>query len=262
MCGSVQNSNSHHPRIPPSAYFTCVTQHQPLRIVLTGPSCFSSSFLKLTKLTASPAPASDEDETRLDLIIRARDGFTFDLLREVDYRERSGGSQKLTIRLDGPYGSSHARDILSASELSIVIAGGSGIAVAWPLIHHLLSITRSTDTEIIPTRVLRRQKIVLIWVIHKKEHKKWIGKELLKEVENMGVQVIVPKATERGGRPDLHSLISTAVEAYGMKNGNESKKIGVVASGPDGMGRLVRNTCAELATKGRNINVRLEKFGW
>jgi hypothetical protein len=40
------------------------------------------------------------------------------------------------------------------------------------------------------------------------------------------------------------------------------KRIGVVGSGPDSMGRTVRNTCAEMLRDGWNVGVLIEKFGW
>ena len=40
------------------------------------------------------------------------------------------------------------------------------------------------------------------------------------------------------------------------------KTFGVVASGPDGLNRSVRNACAALVREGRNVNVEIEKFGW
>ena len=44
----------------------------------------------------------------------------------------------LTARTDGPYGSHHARSLFQDSDLAILVAGGGGIAVAWPLVNFLL----------------------------------------------------------------------------------------------------------------------------
>jgi len=130
------------------------------------------------------------------------------------------------------------------------------------LLHHLLNISRSTDTEITPTSALRRQKIVLIWVVRKAVHEQWIGKMALTEVENKGVQIIIPLATEDAGHPDLHSMVRGIADGLGRGTGDEGKKIGVVVSGPDGMNRLVRNTCTELVRDGQNVDIAVEKFGW
>lgn len=202
---------------------------------------------------ASAPPIARDDEARLDLLIRAQSGFSRDLLKHVQLHDR------LTLRLDGPYGSSHAQELLEDSDLALVVAGGSGIAVAWPLIRHLVDISRSNDAEIPSTSSIRRQKIILIWVIHKDSHASWLGKEELAEVERQGVEVVLPRATEEVGRPDLEGLINSIVNKL---VGSEGKKIGVVASRPDSMGRLVRNTCSRLARNGGDIDVTVEKFGW
>jgi NAD(P)H-flavin reductase len=204
---------------------------------------------------ASSAPLEEDDQGWLDLLIRAQNGFSRDLLKKARHHDH------LHIRIDGPYGSSHARTMLEDSELAIVVAGGSGIAVVWPLVHHLLDMSRSTDTEIASTSLLRRQKVVLIWVVHKKSHLSWIDNHKLVKAANNGVDIIIPPATEESGRPDLESMIDGLMERYGARQGNV-KKVGVVASGPDSMGRLVRNTCATLVRDGLDVDVTIEKFGW
>lgn len=211
---------------------------------------------------ASAAPSPGFDETQLDLLIRAQNGFSRDLLLKARRLEYPNHQNRLSIRLDGPYGSPHARNLLVDSNLAIVVAGGSGIAVGWPLIHHLLAISRSTDTEVDPTSVLQRRKIVLIWVVHKHTHVEWIGDEEITEVRNMGVEIVIPKATEEIGRPDLRNIISGVINVWRRDRREDKKKIRVVASGPDSMGRLVRNTCADMLLAGQDIDVIIEKFGW
>jgi hypothetical protein len=71
------------------------------------------------------------------------------------------------------------------------------------------------------------------------------------------VQVVVPTAMEEVGRPDLRSLIGSLIF-----EGRHGKRIAVVGSGPDRMGRTVRNTCAEMVGDGWSIGVTIEKFGW
>ncbi|KAG0647051.1 Ferric reductase B [Hyphodiscus hymeniophilus] len=223
-------------------------------IFITVPSLGRSHLFQAHPFTiASAAPREEDDEHRLELLIRAQKGFSHDLLKRARHHNH------LTIRIDGPYGSSHARTMLEDSELAIIIAGGSGIAVAWPLVHHLLGVARSTDTEIAPTSSLRRQKIVLVWVVHKKSHMSWIDSHKLVKAANNGVDIIVPPATEESGRPDLELMIDGLVDRYEVGQG---KKVGVVASGPDSMGRLVRNTCAKLVKDGLDVDVTIEKFGW
>jgi NAD(P)H-flavin reductase len=221
-------------------------------IFLSVPSLSSKHFVQAHPFTiASKGPLPGDDEGRLELLIRAQDGFSRDLLNAARLHKH------LNIRIDGPYRSSHARTMLEDSDVAIVIAGGSGIAVGFPLIHYLLDISRSTDTEIAPTYLLQRQKIVLIWVIHEEAHLSWVGRPALADAENRGVEIIIPQATEEIGRPDLRGMIYKIVEKFG--NGKRTR---VVASGPGSMGRAVRNTCAGLVRDGRNVNVAIEKFGW
>jgi hypothetical protein len=68
----------------------------------------------------SPALKAHDKEAKLDL------------LREATERT------SLTIRIDGPYGSRHPRALLQDCDIAVLVAGGSGIAVAWPLVNFLL----------------------------------------------------------------------------------------------------------------------------
>ncbi|PVH88030.1 hypothetical protein DL98DRAFT_509537 [Cadophora sp. DSE1049] len=222
-------------------------------IFVTVPSISRKHILQAHPFTiASAAPRPGDEVARMDLIIRAQDGFSRDLLNAARLHKT------LKIRIDGPYGSSHAREMLEDSDLALLVAGGSGIAVSWPLIRHLLDINRSSDTEA-PAFSLRRQKVVLIWVIHETAHLSWLGREALAEAELLGAEIIIPRATEEIGRPDLKTMICDLVDLHA---GQKGKKTSVVASGPDGMGRLVRNTCAGLVRDGRAVDVAIEKFGW
>lgn len=197
---------------------------------------------------ASAAPRTGTTTAGLELLIRAQEGFSSDLLRELQTRK------DLRIRLDGPYGSSHARHLLEDSEVVILMAGGSGIAVGWPLVQHLLRYGAG-DTEQATRH--RRQKIYLVWVIHKASHLSWIGRRNLQEAEQSGVETIIPQATEEVGRPDLESVIDEIVE-----KSNAGSKIGIVVSGPNSMTRATRNVTARLVRDGRKAKIAVEKFGW
>ncbi|CZS95078.1 uncharacterized protein RAG0_04871 [Rhynchosporium agropyri] len=141
--------------------------------------------------------------------------------------------------------------MLEDADLALLIAGGSGIAVSWPLVWHLLNTNRSTDTEIAPTTSPRKQKVILIWVIHEAAHLSWIGRESLAEAELLGAEIVIPRATEEIGRPDLETIIQELVDVHASAKGN---KASIVASGPDGMGRkilyLIEN-CKEAETSAR-----------
>ncbi|PQE32375.1 ferric reductase transmembrane component protein [Rutstroemia sp. NJR-2017a WRK4] len=221
-------------------------------VFVTIPSLGRAHALQAHPFTiASAAPIPGNEKTKLDLLIRARDGFSSDLLH-------AARSQKsLSCRLDGPYGSSHARELLEDSDLAVLIAGGSGIAVTWPIVHHLLNISRTDDENAVSGAP--RQRIVLVWIIHKSSHTSWLDSNELQKVKDKGVEVIIPRATTEVGRPDLVGMMEGIVEGWGY---GEGKRIGVVASGPDGMNRTVNNTCARFVKDGRDLGVTIEKFGW
>ncbi|CZS92612.1 hypothetical protein WAI453_006648 [Rhynchosporium graminicola] len=223
-------------------------------IFITIPSLSHTHLLQAHPFTIASAPPNPGDEVaRMDLTIRAQDGFSRDLLNAARLHKT------FNLRIDGPYGSSHTREMLEDADLALLIAGGSGIAVSWPLVWHLLNTNRSTDTEIAPTTSPRKQKVILIWVIHEAAHLSWIGRESLAEAELLGAEIVIPRATEEIGRPDLETIIQELVDVHASAKGN---KASLVASGPDGMGRLVRNTCAGLVRNGREVKVAVEKFGW
>jgi hypothetical protein len=77
---------------------------------------------------ASPAPPDGHEGLwQLQLIIRAQDGFSRELL---DYAVHH---QHTEIILDGPYGATEALNAVNAADRVCLVAGGSGIAVTYPL---------------------------------------------------------------------------------------------------------------------------------
>jgi len=224
-------------------------------IFLTVPSLARKHIFQAHPFTiASPAPTPSESEASIDLIVRAQDGFSADLMKYAK------SHKSVTVRLDGPYGSQSALGLLCESDVAVVVAGGSGVAVAWPIVWSLSESLRVQDLECQPPG--SRQKVVLIWVVHKGSHFSWIGEDGLAQLQARGVEVILPEPTEERGRPDIGLLIEHQVEPHhDIKVGRE-QKIGVVCSGPDGMNRAVRNTCSSLIAQGWNVNVEIEKFGW
>jgi NAD(P)H-flavin reductase len=199
----------------------------------------------------SAAPTMTEDEQGkhawFTLLIRAQaeSGFTYTLLRHA--RQTS----QIRIRLDGPYGSSHTLDVLESSSTAVLVAGGSGIAVAYPLLYALLC-PSSTDPE---ASTKSTRKVKLLWITHSPNHRLWIPEAKLKELEDWGLDVLIPPPTTLAGRPDAGGIVRQWVES---KTGRTS----VVVSGPDGLVRDMRNTCAGLIWRGADIDVQVEKFGW
>lgn len=200
---------------------------------------------------SSAAPSPGANVAQLDFLIRVKEGFSLDLLNKVRKQDR------LRVQLDGPYGSSLTRTMLSDSDLAILVAGGSGIAVAWPLLQYVVDLNRSDEASGVPSFALRNRKIALVWVMRKSAHVSWIGQAALDEVEGSGVDVVLPVATDDQAEPDLEAVVGDLVKRYGR-----GKKIGIVASGPKTLTRNVRNVCAAMVWQGKDVNVRIEKSGW
>lgn len=180
------------------------------------------------------------------LLIRAqaKSGFTHHLLQHARQTPTT------RIRLDGPYGSSHALDMLETSSTAILIAGGSGIAVAYPLLYSLLCPT-ANDPESVPLP----RKVKLLWITHAPDHRLWVPEDKMKELQDWGLDVLIPPPTALAGRPDVRDVLSGWI-------GEEGRGAGVVVSGPDGLVRDVRNECARLVWRGADVDVQVEKFGW
>ena len=203
---------------------------------------------------ASSAPRVGEVEANLKLIIRAQNGFSRDLLHYAK------GHDSVNIRLDGPYGSQSAVQLLEEGDYRLVIAGGSGIAVVWPLICALLQDSRSNDPER-STPLSKKGPIMFVWIIREESHLTWLGKRALMDLEMAGIKCYVPPPTAENGHPDIHGIINDWVSSFDRTDGIR-QQFGVVASGPDGLNRTVRNVCAALIHQGMDVKVEIEKFGW
>ena len=225
-------------------------------VFLTVPALSRKHIIQAHPFTiASKPPAVNANEASLELIIRAQDGFSGDLLKYAK------GHDTVSVRLDGPYGSQTAVESLQNSDISVIVAGGSGIAVAWPLVWSVLDAQRSRDLEH-QIQSSSQKRILFVWIVHKQSHLGWISQEKLNELQAQGVDTVTPPPTAENGRPDIRSIVDSWVSACDESLYGGRGKIGVVCSGPDGMNREVRNTCSGLAQKGRNIHVDIEKFGW
>ena len=219
-------------------------------VFLTIPALARKHWIQAHPFSIASAAPEDSEHAWFNLVVRVHDGFTHDLLKYAQTHS------SVNVRLDGSYGSMHACDMLRDSSVSIIVAGGSGIAVAYPLVWTLLHRFRN-DPETLP----RSRKVALIWVVHEASHVSWIGHERLNELRDLGLHVILPAPTAKVGRPDVEMLVRDAIDGF-TSNEITRERIGVVCSGPDGMNRTVRNTCAALAWNGLNIDVAVEKFGW
>lgn len=221
-------------------------------IFLTVPALAAKDIIQAHPFTiASAAPSEEHPHAWFNLIIRAHDGFSRDLLRHAQTHATA------IVRLDGPYGSMHALGMLRSRNLSIVVAGGSGIAVAYPLLWSLLH-----DHEGDAEAGLPRRKVCLVWVVHEARHVSWLGQERLAELEDKGLKLVIPSPTATHGRPDMSGIVEGLAREHLSDTGNGRVNAGVVVSGPDGMNRSVRNTCASLRGRGLDVEVSVEQYAW
>lgn len=223
-------------------------------VFLTVPSIAPKHLIQAHPFTiASKAPSTGQKKPELELIIRGQDGFSGDLVRYAQ------GHRTVNVRLDGPYGSQSAVHSLKDSDHAVIVAGGSGVAVAWPLlwsvidagIHDLEHSTVSTKTR----------RILFLWIIRERSHIIWLGEARLQQLQARGVKLVIPAPTAENGRPDVASIIAEWIGGLDCQS-TDPRKIGVVASGPDGMNRAVRNMCASLVREGEDVTIEVEKFGW
>lgn len=219
-------------------------------VFITAPSLGRTHRLQAHPFTiASSAPEIDSESADspthawLSLLIRAQDGFTSDLLQHARL------NSTITLRVDGPYGSADALEMLLATDMAVLIAGGSGIAVVFPLVWDLVH--RHGQTH--PNR-----EIHLLWVIHSRSHYSWMPQERLDELSQAGVHVTVPEPTVEAGRPDVDAYIND----LSLRASSTGAEMGAIVSGPDALNRAARNSCAHAVRNGTKVDLRVEKFGW
>ncbi|KAG8163628.1 hypothetical protein KVR01_006925 [Diaporthe batatas] len=190
----------------------------------------------------------------LNLLIRAQKGFTADLLCYA-HRHHSAN-----VRLDGPYGSSHALEMLLAADNAILVAGGSGIAVTFPLVWALLMGEGLNEVShngaLAPRGKKTHQRVRMMWIVHSDEHRYWLPSSTLDDLVAAGLDLVVPPSTAIAGRPDVVDTVERWIREAG------DSETAVVVSGPDGLNRIVRNTCARAIGKGADVRLAVEKFGW
>jgi hypothetical protein len=155
--------------------------------------------------------------------------------------------------------------MLRSSDVAVAIVGGSGIAVACPMLWALLQPTSNkSQTDADPEATAARppgsvRKVALIWIVHQSNHIQWLGQERLDELAALGLHVVSPLPTRDAGRPDVAALVRGTIQD--MSSGGSSR-VGVMVSGPDSMNRAARNCCAQMVGEGHAIDVAVEKFGW
>ncbi|RYC63963.1 hypothetical protein CHU98_g2246 [Xylaria longipes] len=212
--------------------------HPADHVFISIPDFGGSNALQAHPFTiASIAPSHGDVSAQLDLLIRAYSGFTSELLRHAQF------NSTVPVRIDGPYGSQDPLDALRTSRSTVLIAGGSGVAVVFPLLWDLAIVHPG------------KRQIHFMWVIHSGSQRSWLSTDRLDKLRQAGVHVTIPQPTVEVGRPDVARYISEVTRV-------SPTDISVVVSGPDGLNRTVRNACAREVRSGIDINLRVEKFGW
>lgn len=248
-------------------------------VFLTVPCLSPKHALQAHPFTiASRAPEAGDTELDLELIIRKQEGFCKHLLQYA--KENNDNSHLPLITLDGPYGSQSAVHLVQECNFSIIVAGGSGIAVTWPLVWSAIDPThydagkRNVDSEDELSSSDTPKKILFIWIIRNSSYLSWLGSEKLESLCSVpGVDVMIPPATAHNGHPDLRTIITSWISSVVAKpfsaldvrsQGNAAAtKIGIVCSGPDSLNRDVRNLSSLLLSQGQlDVSVVIEKFGW
>ncbi|KAI5855102.1 ferric reductase like transmembrane component-domain-containing protein [Durotheca rogersii] len=193
-----------------------------------------------TIASAAPEEASKDVPSHawLSLLVRVQGGFTADLLAYARAHAR------VPVRLDGPYGSQDPVSMLRSCGNAVLVAGGSGIAVVFPMAWALAANHRS-----------HRRRVHLMWVLQSRAQRSWIPEDRLADLRRLGVHVTVPRPTIEAGRPDIPGYIADLTAAAGGT-------VGFVVSGPDSLNRTARNACAEAVRTGADIRLLVEKFGW
>ncbi|KKY28815.1 putative ferric reductase transmembrane component [Phaeomoniella chlamydospora] len=202
----------------------------------------------------------------LELIIRARDGFTRDLLNMIKEHQKdsldSAILANLPVRIDGPYGSTEVLEAVKTADRALFIAGGSGLAVTSPLAdatsrnHCSLSQTLNQLTITIP-----KDRLSHYWILRSTTHTSWLPSNLSNPT------LLPPTGTDSlqgPARKEAHSSLLDEALSWMEKYGDidDGKRIVVVVSGPDGMIRGVRKKCAALVKRGWKLEIWVEKFGW
>jgi NAD(P)H-flavin reductase len=219
---------------------------------ITAPILSKSALLQahpFTIASAAPDLTAALPHAWFSLLIRAHNGFSEQLLQHALKHS------SINLRVDGPYGSPKPLHLLQDADHAILVAGGSGIAVVFPLAWALLHPSGSQGL------ILQSPRVSLIWIIHSGSHASWIPAEHIEELREKGLNLIITPPTVTYGRPDVGALAQElAYKTVGLSHDEE--RIGVVVSGPDALNRDVRNTCSRLVKQGLNVKVTVEKFGW
>ena len=242
---------------------------------------------------ASPAPpqGTNAESWPLQLIVRAQGGFSRALLEYAKLHQHT------RVYMDGPYSSNEVLKSVRASDRVCLIAGGSGIAVTYPvawdreyrscsaedIIHdrtlYTNGITVRPDTKK-SSSSLDRTRFMQFWIRQDAIHETWLtmlpnarqpsGISLMRNnpvnTDN-ALDLITHRSRTRSStgehqRPDIKAELEAWVQGDLQQQIDMQHNICVVVSGPDGLVRDVQNTVASLVQGGWKVDIHVEKFGW
>ncbi|KAK9474986.1 FAD-binding domain-containing protein [Dipodascopsis tothii] len=176
--------------------------------------------------------ASPPNPNTLDLIIRARKGFSKDLFLS----EKSEHS----VTFHGPYGSPPT---FEGCNRVILLAGGAGISYTYPEAIELAS-SNSYYSGSAPD-------VDFLWVVPNRDFTNWVD---LKDNYNVDFKIW---ATAEQGRPDIKKYVKDSIIAAGP-----GAKVAVACCGPAPLVRDARNASSELLWDGLDVHFYSENFGW
>ncbi len=199
-------------------------------------------------------------KTRLSFIIRARTGFTYQLLKKAEAAPE--GRTTANVYLEGPYGGLH---LMHSYGTVMLIAGGIGITHQVP---HVRDLVAGYANGTVAAR-----RILLVWIIQVPEHLEWIrpwmteilAMEKRRDVLRIMLFISRPRSTKEihspsatvqmfPGRPNIETLIDMEID-------HQVGAFGVSVCGSGSLSDDVRS--AVRARQHRtNIDFTEEAFSW
>ncbi|KAK9254187.1 FAD-binding domain-containing protein [Lipomyces tetrasporus] len=191
------------------------------------------SISALAKQQAHPFTiASPPNPNTLDLVIRARKGFSKSLFLSE--------SAEHTVTFHGPYGSPPT---FEGCDRVILLAGGAGISYTYP---EAIELSSSTGHY-----AAANPEVDFLWVVPSRDFSSWVD---LKEDYNVDFKIWV---TAEQGRPNITKYVKDSIIAAGP-----GARVAVAVCGPAPLVRDSRNACAEMLWEGNNVAFYSENFGW
>ncbi|KAK9453404.1 hypothetical protein V1511DRAFT_512701 [Dipodascopsis uninucleata] len=182
--------------------------------------------------------ASPPEAETLDLIIRARKGFS---------RALFNSEGEHVVEVHGPYGT-HAN--FDGCRKVVLIAGGAGVSYTYP---EAVEIIKSATAigDMVPV-------IDFLWVVPDRSFSNWVDLDS----EKFGVDFKL-WVTKEQGRPDIRKYVKDSImECVEQCNGDKNVPVAIAVCGPAAIVRATRNAASDLLWEGVNVEFRAESFGW